>query len=177
MRLRYFVFGGSGRLEAESRSSTDGVSPEIVTEPPVSTRVRKLSKDEIQQAFAGPTGETVPPILTPAQFADLAQLSVKTVYEWIANGRLNGAFRKRGKHNLIWRDRALDILFNGPEWQHESANKTDPDRGTCENPSPRKEENLHRRFLERRPAPSPVAQDPELQGRPAEGPATGKPTA
>lgn len=31
-------------------------------------------------------------------------------------GRLDGAFRNRGKHILIWRDRALDIIFNGPEW-------------------------------------------------------------
>lgn len=43
-------------------------------------------------------------------------LSVKTIYEWMSKGRLDGAYRKRGKHALIWRDRALDILFNGKEW-------------------------------------------------------------
>jgi excisionase family DNA binding protein len=61
----------------------------------------------------------VPPILSPAQLAGLLNLSVKTVYEWIAKGRLDGAFRKRGKHVLIWRDRVLDLLFNGPAWKNE----------------------------------------------------------
>lgn len=55
-------------------------------------------------------------IMSPAQLAELLGLSVKTIYDWIAHGRLDGAFRKRGKHNLIWRDRALEIIFNGPEW-------------------------------------------------------------
>ena len=43
-------------------------------------------------------------------------MSVKTIYEWMSKGRLDGAYRKRGKHALIWRDRALDVLFNGKEW-------------------------------------------------------------
>jgi excisionase family DNA binding protein len=83
----------------------------------VSTRTRKLSKAEIQQAFNDADGGRSRPILTPAQLADLVQVSAKTLYEWIAKGRLGGAFRKRGKHVLIWRDRALDLLFKrrGPE--------------------------------------------------------------
>ena len=85
----------------------------------MSSRKRPISKEEIRQAFAGPTGETVPPILSPARLAALLDLSPKTIYEWIAQERLDGAFRKRGKHVLIWRDRALDLLFNGPEWQHD----------------------------------------------------------
>ena len=91
----------------------------IADEPPVSTRIKKISKDEIQQAFAGADGARFGPILTPAQLADLVQLSVKTIYEWIAKGRLDGAFRKRGKHDLIWRDRAVDLIFNGPEWKND----------------------------------------------------------
>jgi transposase InsO family protein len=79
----------------------------------VSTKARKLSKAEIQQAFAEDAGTQFPPILNVAQLAELAQISPKTIYEWIAKGRLNGAFRKRGKHHLIWRDRAIDILFKG----------------------------------------------------------------
>ena len=82
----------------------------------MSTRARKLSTAEIEQAFAEGPGTQFPPILTIAQLAELVQLSPKTLYEWIGKGRLNGAFRKRGKHILIWRDRAIDILFNGPEW-------------------------------------------------------------
>ncbi len=28
------------------------------------------------------------------------------------------------KHILIWGDRAIDILFNGPEWDHDKKCKT-----------------------------------------------------
>ena len=62
------------------------------------------------------SGASFPPILTVEQLACLLQISTKTLYEWIAKGRLDGAFRKRGKHILVWRDRAIDLLFNGPEW-------------------------------------------------------------
>ena len=82
----------------------------------MSRRSRHISKDEIQQAFAEGPGAQFPPILTVAQLAELAQISSKTLYEWIAKGRLDGAFRKRGKHHLIWRDRAIEILFNGKDW-------------------------------------------------------------
>ena len=82
----------------------------------VSTRRRPLSNDEIAQAFAGPGGERYGPILTPGQLAELAGVSAKTIYDWLAKGRLDGAYRKRGKHVLLWRDRALHILFNGRDW-------------------------------------------------------------
>src|SRR5262249_52355420 len=85
-------------------------------EQAVSTRKRPLSKEEIARPFSGATGFPCPVIVSPAQLASLLGLSVKTVYEWIAKGRLDGAFRKRGKHVLIWRDRAIDLLFNGKEW-------------------------------------------------------------
>jgi excisionase family DNA binding protein len=75
-----------------------------------------LQPEEIAAAFQGPARLAFPVILTPAQLAQLLGLSIKTVYEWIAKGRLDGAFRKRGKHVLIWRDRAIDILFNGKDW-------------------------------------------------------------
>ncbi len=77
---------------------------------------RDISKSEIRQAFAKDDGTHFPPILNVAQLAELLQISAKTVYEWIAKGRLDGAFRKRGKHHLIWRDRAIEILFNGKDW-------------------------------------------------------------
>ena len=85
----------------------------------MSTRKRKLTKTEIQQAFAEGPGAQFPPILNTEQLASLLQISVKTVYAWIANGRLDGALRKRGKRHLIWRDRALDLLFNGPDWKND----------------------------------------------------------
>jgi excisionase family DNA binding protein len=83
----------------------------------VSARAKKLTGDEIRQAFAEGSAALVPVILSPDQLAELLGLSVKTVYQWIAAGRLDGAYRKRGKHVLLWRDRAIDVLFNGPEWQ------------------------------------------------------------
>jgi hypothetical protein len=82
----------------------------------VSIRTHKLTKDEIARAFTGKAAEEFPVILSPAQLAALLQMSPKTISEWINKGRLDGTFRKRGKHNLIWRDRAIDLIFNGKEW-------------------------------------------------------------
>ena len=75
-----------------------------------------LTNEDIAAALRTPEGDATPPILSPKQLADILNISVKTIYEWLAKGRLDGAFRKRGKHNLIWRDRAFDIIFNGKEW-------------------------------------------------------------
>lgn len=76
----------------------------------------KLTSNELQSPFAGVLGEKYGVILSPARFAELLGLSRKTVYGWIADGRLTGCFAKRGKHILIWRDKALDRIFNGDEW-------------------------------------------------------------
>lgn len=76
-----------------------------------------ITPEEFSRPFQGELGQRFPPVLTPRQFADLLNLSVKTIYEWIAKGRLNGACRKRGKHQLIWRDRAVELLFTGKEWK------------------------------------------------------------
>ena len=62
----------------------------------MSARTRPLAMDEIATAFTGPAAEQFPPILSPSQLARLLSLSVKTIYEWIAKGRLDGAFRKPG---------------------------------------------------------------------------------
>jgi excisionase family DNA binding protein len=84
----------------------------------MSTHKRHLAKDEIARVFANAAAASFPIILSPDQLAALTGLSVKTIYAWIASGRLDGAFRKRGKHVLIWRDRAIEILFNGKDWNH-----------------------------------------------------------
>lgn len=68
-------------------------------------------------AFQQEVADKYPAILSPELFAKLINRSRKTIYFWIARGRLDGAFRRRGKHCLIFRDRAIKILFAGKEWQ------------------------------------------------------------
>jgi len=87
----------------------------------MSTCKRPLTREEIRQAFAD-SGVRWGPILSPKNLAQVLGISVKTIYQWIATGRLDGAFRKRGKHCLIWRDRAIELLFNGPEWSLDQNN-------------------------------------------------------
>ena len=80
-----------------------------------------VSAEELQRPFSEP-GNAVRAVLSPAQFAELLGISPKTLNHWISQGRLGGSFLKRGKQVLIWRDRALDILFNGPDWSNEPSN-------------------------------------------------------
>lgn len=75
-------------------------------------RPKRLTSDEIQLAFDEPEAAAkYPPILSPTQLAHLAGVSRSTVYHWIAAGMFAGAAVKRGKHRLIWRNRAIEILF------------------------------------------------------------------
>lgn len=87
----------------------------------MSTAKHKLTKDELQRAFASGIGAQVPVILSPAQLATIIGISRKTVYEWLSKGRLDGTYRKRGKHVLLWRDRALERIMNGKEWSDDQA--------------------------------------------------------
>ena len=75
-----------------------------------------LTQNEIARPFSGDQAQLYPAVLSPQQLALLLGKSVKTIYDWMAKGRLDGSYRKRGKHVLIWRDRALDIIFNGKDW-------------------------------------------------------------
>jgi excisionase family DNA binding protein len=77
-----------------------------------------LKPSEIATAFdSEDVRRRFPPILSVPQVAELlGGLSKKTVYMWIAKHRLDGCFRRRGKHVLFWRDRVLDRIFNGPQW-------------------------------------------------------------
>ena len=79
-------------------------------------RKQILTKEEIASAFAEGDVSRYPAILKIKQLAELLNMSQKTIYEWKAKGWLDGSFRKRGKHILIWRDKVLDLLFNGEEW-------------------------------------------------------------
>jgi excisionase family DNA binding protein len=75
-----------------------------------------LTPKEITSTFSGPDGEKYSPIISTCQVAEMLGLSRKTIDDWIAKGRLNGTFRKRGKHNLFWRDRVITAIFNGGHW-------------------------------------------------------------
>ena len=81
-----------------------------------SGKSRPISRDEVRAAIDGAGDGKLPAILTPEQLAEALQISRSTVYFWITQGRFDGAFRKRGKHLRFWRDRALDLFFDGPEW-------------------------------------------------------------
>jgi predicted DNA-binding transcriptional regulator AlpA len=75
------------------------------------------TREEIRAAYADVAWRAeFPPVLSPARFARLIGMSTSTIYSWISDGRLDGAHRKRGKHQFIWRDSAIDLIFNGPEW-------------------------------------------------------------
>ena len=76
-------------------------------------RTQRLTAAEIQVAFDEEAmRQKFGPILSPEQFATLFGISTSTTYYWIAAGRLKGAVTKIGKHRFIWRNRAIEILFN-----------------------------------------------------------------
>jgi excisionase family DNA binding protein len=76
-------------------------------------RPLRLSLDEIDAAFRDEAARTsFPPILTVEQFARLFSISISTAYDWIAKDRLAGATTLIGKHRRIWRNRAIELLFN-----------------------------------------------------------------
>jgi excisionase family DNA binding protein len=72
--------------------------------------------EEIRRAFDQPPWNKFGPIINIEQLAEITGRSRSTIYEWIRQGRLNGALRRRGKGYLIWRDKALALLFNSPKW-------------------------------------------------------------
>jgi predicted DNA-binding transcriptional regulator AlpA len=79
-----------------------------------------LKPSEIQRAFdhADPRSQPYGPILDPSQVGRMLGYPRSTIYEWIAKGRFDGAYRKRGKGVRFFRDRVLHLFFNGPDWEH-----------------------------------------------------------
>ena len=75
-----------------------------------------LTRNEIARVFEGDFAAKLPPIISPERLAQFLGRSRTTIYFWISVGRLDGCFRKRGKHILILRDRALEKIFNGEKW-------------------------------------------------------------
>ena len=81
----------------------------------MSTRDQKLTKSEIECAFAEGAAPAVRQLLTTEEAADLLRIKPKTLDAWKSAGRLEGAYRKRGKV-IYWRDRLLEKFFNGLDW-------------------------------------------------------------
>ncbi len=75
-----------------------------------------LSREEIQASFTGEDGKRFPPILNIQQLSELTHVPRSTIYDWHSQGHLGSAARTRGKHLMFWRDRIIDVLFNGPDW-------------------------------------------------------------
>jgi excisionase family DNA binding protein len=76
-------------------------------------RAQRITSDEIQIAFNEEAIRLAyPPILSPEQLAQLLGVSRSTIYLWIAQGRFRGAVTRIGKHTRIWRNRAIERLFN-----------------------------------------------------------------
>jgi excisionase family DNA binding protein len=73
-----------------------------------------VTREAIAEAFAK-AGQADRLVISPEELAAIVGVTKKTIYLWIAKGRLDGSFTKVGKHILIWRDKAIDILFNGPK--------------------------------------------------------------
>ncbi|MCZ7647974.1 MAG: helix-turn-helix domain-containing protein [Planctomycetota bacterium] len=72
---------------------------------------KRLTQGDIQAASSD-----LPPILTVDEAASLARVPRKTILVWSSKGHLSCCARKRGKHLLIFRDKFLEMLFNGPDW-------------------------------------------------------------
>lgn len=62
---------------------------------------RKLTQQELASALEG-----YPPVLTPAEAADLLRLKLSTLYRHTSEGRYGSAV-KRGKPLRFWRDRLV----------------------------------------------------------------------
>ncbi|MCA9092666.1 MAG: hypothetical protein KDA68_04215 [Planctomycetaceae bacterium] len=75
-----------------------------------------ISREDIQAAFTGEDGKRFPPILNVQQLSELTSIPRSTIYEWHSRGLWGSAARTRGKRLLFWRDRAIDVIFNGPDW-------------------------------------------------------------
>lgn len=61
----------------------------------------KLTTEEMESALTG-----YPPVLTPAEAANLLRLEVSTLYRHIYEGKYRKAV-KRGKPLRFWRDRLV----------------------------------------------------------------------
>ena len=136
-----------------------------------------LTREQIRQMFAE-DGERWPPFLTTKRLQQmLCFKSEKTVYDWIAKGRLDGAVCKRGKRYMIIRDLAVDILINGPEWRTNGKRRKNTRRRSSDDLPARQEKDLDGRLLVEGQAPSEITENASRATGPAESNTSGQSTA
>ena len=75
----------------------------------------KLSDTEIDRAFTGRWGDIYPPVLNVSQAAELADVSMKTVYDWSSRDLLAQCAGRRGKRLRVFRNRFIRFLFEAKE--------------------------------------------------------------
>lgn len=71
----------------------------------------KLTKEDIEKAVSG-----YPPILLSEQVASLLQTPLKTIHEWSSQGRFANCAVRRGRRLLFFRDKLIEVIFNG-DWK------------------------------------------------------------
>lgn len=77
-------------------------------------RPRGISIEEIQAEFSdSATAAAYPPLMTYAQCAQLFQVSVRTLKQWVAEGMFNGATQKIGNHRRFLRNKTIQLFMAG----------------------------------------------------------------
>lgn len=72
-----------------------------------------ISSSELTTSFAAaPWAERFPPVLTIAQTCELLQVPKRTLFRWLAEGKLGGASARIGKHRRFLRDHLIQSFFD-----------------------------------------------------------------
>jgi excisionase family DNA binding protein len=74
----------------------------------------RLSRDEVARILAG--CPDCGPTLTVEQVTKLLHVRRATLYQWVSQGRLDGAVIRRGKSLTFVAERLLLKFFNDPHW-------------------------------------------------------------
>lgn len=69
-----------------------------------------LTNEELREMFQGRETEC-PPILSVEQAAKLANIPIKTLYDWSSRGLLDGCASRCGRRLRINRNRFVQFLF------------------------------------------------------------------
>lgn len=81
----------------------------------VTERVRSTERLRLEHLRATLPSELAQ-FCSPREFAAILRVSVKTVYAWLSEGRLDSVSQKFGRHRRILTVPALELLFAKPNW-------------------------------------------------------------